>query len=64
LDQGSINLIKLVVAFALTVLQNTVSFLGASLAETMGKMTSDFRIGFGAFVDKVTMPFVSTSPKK
>lgn len=38
--------------------------LGNKLAKTMAKITDNFRIGFGSFVDKVAMPFVSTVPKK
>ncbi|KAL3282739.1 hypothetical protein HHI36_005908 [Cryptolaemus montrouzieri] len=38
--------------------------LGNKLAETMKKITSNFRIGFGSFVDKLDMPFVSTIPEK
>ncbi|KAL3282738.1 hypothetical protein HHI36_005907 [Cryptolaemus montrouzieri] len=37
--------------------------LGNKLAETMKKITSNFRIGFGSFVDKVNSPFVSTVPE-
>ncbi|XP_044751407.1 integrin beta-PS-like [Coccinella septempunctata] len=38
--------------------------LGNKLARTMMKITNNFRIGFGSFVDKVAMPFVSTVEKK
>ncbi|XP_055344512.1 integrin beta-PS-like [Paramacrobiotus metropolitanus] len=38
--------------------------LGRILAAEMRKMTSNFRLGFGSFVDKVVMPYVSTVPKK
>lgn len=41
-----------------------LSSLGAQLAEEMQKITSNFRLGFGSFVDKVLMPYVSTVPKK
>ena len=34
------------------------------LAETMQNITSNFRLGFGSFVDKVVMPYVSTVPRK
>lgn len=30
----------------------------------MNKITRNFRLGFGSFVDKVVMPFVSTVPEK
>jgi integrin beta 1 len=41
-----------------------LSSLGDTLAETMRNITSNFRLGFGSFVDKVLMPYVSTVPKK
>jgi protocadherin alpha len=30
----------------------------------MRSLTSNFRLGFGSFVDKVVMPYVSTVEKK
>ncbi|XP_072566975.1 integrin beta-1-like [Paramormyrops kingsleyae] len=42
-------------------LQN-VKKLGTALMEEMKNITSDFRIGFGSFVEKTVMPFISTSP--
>ncbi|XP_013878237.1 integrin beta-3 [Austrofundulus limnaeus] len=36
--------------------------LGNKLAETMGKTTSKLRMGFGAFVDKTSMPYMYTYP--
>ena len=41
-----------------------LSALGDLLAETMQNLTSNFRLGFGSFVDKVVMPYVSTVPQK
>jgi len=41
-----------------------LSALGDLLAETMQNITSNFRLGFGSFVDKVVMPYVSTVPRK
>merc|ERR1719435_514145 len=41
-----------------------LSALGDLLAETMQNLTSNFRLGFGSFVDKVVMPYVSTVPRK
>ncbi|XP_035688245.1 integrin beta-1-like [Branchiostoma floridae] len=38
--------------------------LGDTLAEEMQMITKNFRIGFGSFVDKTVMPYVSTVPKK
>ncbi|XP_054615252.1 integrin beta-3-like [Dunckerocampus dactyliophorus] len=36
--------------------------LGSKLAETMGRTTSNLRMGFGAFVDKTVSPFMYLSP--
>ena len=36
--------------------------LGKNLAEYMRKMSSDFRLGFGSFVDKNVYPFTSYTP--
>ncbi|XP_034567926.1 integrin beta-3-like [Notolabrus celidotus] len=36
--------------------------LGSDLAETMGRTTSNLRMGFGAFVDKTISPFMYTYP--
>ena len=41
-----------------------LSALGDLLAATMQNITSNFRLGFGSFVDKVVMPYVSTVPRK
>jgi protocadherin alpha len=38
--------------------------LGNQLAINMRKITSNFKLGFGSFVDKVVMPYVSTVPDK
>ncbi|RZC33867.1 integrin beta-PS, partial [Asbolus verrucosus] len=38
--------------------------LGEELARTMRNITDNFQLGFGSFVDKVDLPFVSTLPKK
>ncbi|KAF5269170.1 hypothetical protein FQR65_LT02470 [Abscondita terminalis] len=38
--------------------------LGGKLAETMRNLTNNFRLGFGSFVDKTDMPFISTVPTK
>ncbi|XP_022079796.1 integrin beta-1-like [Acanthaster planci] len=38
--------------------------LGDKLAKVMGNITKDFRLGYGAFVDKVKMPFVDILEKK
>ncbi|XP_066139996.1 integrin beta-PS isoform X2 [Euwallacea fornicatus] len=40
-----------------------LSSLGDQLAYTMQQVTSNFKLGFGSFVDKVVMPYVSTLPE-
>lgn len=37
--------------------------LGTALAEEMRKLTSNFRLGFGSFVDKNISPFSYTAPR-
>lgn len=44
--------------------RDKLSKLGLQLAEAMQKLTSNFRIGFGSFVDKVILPMTSTQPDK
>ena len=44
--------------------KHKLSELGELLAARMQKITSNFRLGFGSFVDKVVMPYVSTVPAK
>uniref|UniRef100_A0A674A3E4 Integrin beta n=1 Tax=Salmo trutta TaxID=8032 RepID=A0A674A3E4_SALTR len=41
-----------------------VKNLGTQLMLEMSKITSDFRIGFGSFVEKTVMPYISTTPAK
>ncbi|XP_014480334.1 PREDICTED: integrin beta-PS-like isoform X1 [Dinoponera quadriceps] len=41
-----------------------LSKLGLQLAGAMQELTRNFRIGFGSFVDKVTLPMTSTQPDK
>ncbi|XP_072179021.1 integrin beta-1-like [Diadema setosum] len=38
--------------------------LGSTLAEALGGITRDYRLGFGSFVDKTVLPYVSTVPAK
>ncbi|XP_048754285.1 integrin beta-1-B-like isoform X2 [Ostrea edulis] len=38
--------------------------LGVKIAEDMSTITKNFKLGFGSFVDKVVMPYVSTAPNK
>ena len=40
--------------------KDSLSKLGSKLAAVMQNITTNFRLGFGSFVDKVDMPFVST----
>ncbi|TSM68909.1 Integrin beta-5 [Bagarius yarrelli] len=42
---------------------DTIRNLGTKLAEEMKKLTSNFRLGFGTFVDKNLSPFSYTAPK-
>lgn len=42
---------------------DTIRNLGTKLANEMGKLTSNFRLGFGSFVDKNMSPFSYTAPK-
>ncbi|XP_029967045.1 integrin beta-5 [Salarias fasciatus] len=42
---------------------DTIRNLGTKLALEMGKLTSNFRLGFGSFVDKNVSPFSYTAPK-
>ncbi|PNF14413.1 hypothetical protein B7P43_G01720 [Cryptotermes secundus] len=44
--------------------KDTLQTLGWNLEELMRKFTSDFRLGFGSFVDKVSRPYTSTIPAK
>ncbi|XP_026673834.1 integrin beta-PS-like isoform X2 [Ceratina calcarata] len=44
--------------------KDQLSKLGLQLAEAMRKLTSNFRLGFGSFVDKVELPMTSTQPEK
>lgn len=39
-----------------------LSDLGQLLVESMSKITSNFNLGFGSFVDKVVMPYVNMAP--
>lgn len=44
--------------------RDKLSKLGLKLAKAMQNLTSNFRIGFGSFVDKVVLPMTSTQPDK
>ncbi|XP_054569882.1 integrin beta-5 isoform X2 [Eptesicus fuscus] len=42
---------------------DNIRSLGTKLAEEMRKLTSNFRLGFGSFVDKSISPFSYTAPR-
>ena len=42
--------------------KDNLATLGRKLAETMKNLTGQFKLGFGSFVDKTTMPFVDVAP--
>ncbi|XP_043911160.1 integrin beta-3 isoform X2 [Protopterus annectens] len=42
---------------------SNIQTLGSNLARNMSTLTSNFRIGFGAFVDKPIAPYMYTSPE-
>lgn len=44
--------------------KDALSALGNKLAIVMKNITNNFRLGFGSFVDKPEMPYVSTVPEK
>lgn len=44
--------------------KDKLALLGDLLAEKMSNITTNFKLGFGSFVDKVVMPYVSTVPEK
>lgn len=44
--------------------RDQLSELGFQLAEAMRNLTSNFRLEFGSFVDKVVLPMTSTQPDK
>ncbi|XP_060070734.1 integrin beta-PS-like [Ylistrum balloti] len=41
-----------------------LALLGTDIANKMKGITKNFQLGFGSFVDKVVMPYVSTAPSK
>ncbi|XP_054006047.1 integrin beta-PS-like [Hylaeus anthracinus] len=44
-------------------LRDRLSELGLQLAEAMRNLTSNFRIGFGSFIDKVVLPMTDVRPE-
>uniref|UniRef100_H2YJU2 Integrin beta n=1 Tax=Ciona savignyi TaxID=51511 RepID=H2YJU2_CIOSA len=43
---------------------NSLRALGRELGMSMQNITRDFRLGFGSFIDKTVMPYISTVPAK
>uniref|UniRef100_A0A8D2CTE7 Integrin beta n=1 Tax=Sciurus vulgaris TaxID=55149 RepID=A0A8D2CTE7_SCIVU len=43
---------------------NTIKELGSLLSKEMSKLTSNFRLGFGSFVEKPVSPFMKTTPEE
>lgn len=39
----------------------TIKVLGSSLSKKMASLTSKFRMGFGSFVEKPTLPFIKVT---
>jgi protocadherin alpha len=44
--------------------KETLESLGKELEATIRKFTSDFKLGFGSFVDKTVRPYTSNLPSK
>lgn len=44
--------------------KENLSKLGNEISKQMQRITSNFRLGFGSFVDKTVMPYVNTVPEK
>lgn len=42
--------------------KETLVSLGDAIGEKLRTLTSNFRLGFGTFVDKTTAPFAATTP--
>ncbi|XP_053327689.1 integrin beta-6 [Spea bombifrons] len=43
---------------------NMIKELGSSLSREMSKLTSNFHLGFGSFVEKPVSPYIKTVPKE
>ena len=43
---------------------STLKTLGTNIANTLGNITTDYRIGFGSFVDKKVSPYVDITPSQ
>lgn len=44
--------------------KESLAILADQLAAEMSNITANFRLGFGSFIDKITMPFASMVPRK
>ncbi|KAG5882993.1 hypothetical protein JTB14_004332 [Gonioctena quinquepunctata] len=44
--------------------KKTLAELGVQLGQAMKNITTNFKLGFGSFIDKVELPFISTVPAK
>ena len=44
--------------------KETLQILGRRLEEIIKKFTSDFRLGFGSFIDKTVRPYTNNLPSK
>ena len=44
--------------------KDKLGLLGNKLAKEMQMITKNFRLGFGSFVDKTVMPYISTVESK
>lgn len=44
--------------------KDNLAELGNKLAQSMRTFTTNFRLGFGSFIDKVELPFVNTDERK
>ncbi|KAK1165722.1 integrin beta-6 isoform X1 [Acipenser oxyrinchus oxyrinchus] len=42
----------------------TIKELGTTLSKEMAKLTSNFRLGFGSFVEKPVLPFIRKTPEE
>ena len=50
-------------SYSMEIHKQALADVGETLANTMKKLTTQFKIGFGSFVDKVLLPYVDISPE-
>lgn len=48
----------------LATIRDSIAELGIKLEGAIEQLTDNFRLGFGTFVDKMTMPFTNTEPSR